>query len=444
MQLEGIRRTGLATRRCAPTLCLLGGETTCASGWERLALAVWLAALLVICVRVLVARHSHSVYPIYAAAARNWLAGADLYDPAEGYRYSPTAALLLVPFSALSDALGDVTWRLLTVSVYVAALAWWCWAVLPVRLTRSQRGVLFLLVLPLSIGNLNNGQSNLLVIGLLLAACASAARRRWNLTAGCVVLASLFKVYPIAVGLLLVLVYPRRLVWRLLAGLAVGLALPFLLQDPHCAAQQYLGWLHHLQSNNRQALSLALVYRDVRLLWRVWLVPLDAPAYAMIQLAVGAGIAALILALRVRARLPRRRAWEATPAERRLLVSLLGLGCCWMTLFGPATESCTYGLLAPTLAWAVLEARLLRNAGWLGSVAIGSYALFVCAELLVWFPDGRWLRNLGTLPLAASLLFVALMIQAFRRLGRPGLSAPPTYGPFVGEVRLEEPASLAA
>jgi hypothetical protein len=407
-------------------------------------LTIWLAAFLVIGARVLVAQHSHSVYPIYAAAARNWLAGGDLYNPAEGYRYSPTAALLLMPLSALQDALGDVVWRLLSGLVYLAALAWWCRAVLPVWLTRSQRGMLFLLVLPLAIGNLNNGQSNLLVIGLLLAACASAARRRWNLTATCVVLASLFKVYPIAVGLLLMLVYPRRLVWRLLAGLAVGLALPFLLQDSHYACQQYLGWLHHLQSNNRQALSLALVYRDVRLLWRVWLVPLDAPAYAVIQFAVGAGIAALILAFRFRAGLPRRHAGEASPAERRLLVSLLGLGCCWMTLFGPATESCTYGLLAPTLAWAVLEARLSRDSGWRGSFAIGSYTLFVCAELLVWFPLGRSLRNLGALPLAASLLFIALTIQVFRRLGKPALSAPPAYAPLVAEGRLDEPASLAA
>ena len=45
--------------------------------------------------------------------------------------------------------------------------------------------------------------------------------------------------------------------------------------------------------------------------------------------------------------------------QRELLTAVVALAACWMMLLGPATESCTYILLAPTLAWAVLESWLV-------------------------------------------------------------------------------------
>ena len=45
---------------------------------------------------------------------------------------------------------------------------------------------MFLLVLPMVIHNLNNGQANLHVIGLLLAGVAAAADERWSLAAAAV------------------------------------------------------------------------------------------------------------------------------------------------------------------------------------------------------------------------------------------------------------------
>src|SRR5436305_6426318 len=115
--------------------------------------------------------------------------------------------------------------------------------------TAAHFGVLFLLVLPLSAGNVNNGQSNVLVMGLILAALAGAAEGRWNLASACIAAACLFKVYPIAVGLLLVVIYPRPLAGRLALALAAGIALPLLLQRPAYAADQYAGWLHHVQGD---------------------------------------------------------------------------------------------------------------------------------------------------------------------------------------------------
>ena len=48
-----------------------------------------------------------------APHARQWLAGAGLYQGGAGdpYRYSPLVTVLFVPFSQLPDRVGGVLWR---------------------------------------------------------------------------------------------------------------------------------------------------------------------------------------------------------------------------------------------------------------------------------------------------------------------------------------------
>src|SRR5206468_3756597 len=101
------------------------------------------------------------------------------------------------PFSLLPDALGGVLWRLLGAGLFLGGFAWWARRVLPGRLSARETAALWLLLLPLCLHSLNNGQSNVHVIGLLLIAVAAAAERRWNLAAICVAVAFCFKVYPL-------------------------------------------------------------------------------------------------------------------------------------------------------------------------------------------------------------------------------------------------------
>lgn len=368
--------------------------------WRRLAIVIWAVILLVICIRGLLNARANSVYPIFAGAARNFWAGTDLYHGPDGpYRYSPLVAALLLPFSLWPDSVGGVLWRLVNAAVYLGALAWWCRVVLPCPLTASQRALLYLLIVPLSVGSLNNAQSNPLVLGLLLAGGAAVARQRWNLASGCVALACLFKVYPIAIGLLLAAVYPRRFAGRFVTALAIGLALPSLVKPPAYVLEQYAGWWHHLQTDDRQQLPIELWYRDVRLLCRSCHVPLSPMAYRVIQLLGAVGIAAGCLGGRL-------AQWE----QRRLLTMLFSLGCCWMTVFGSATESCTYILLAPTLAWTLLDAWLCSSRIWSRSGLALSFGLFTVTQAAVWFPSGgRLVHTLGLQPLAALLLLVCLV-----------------------------------
>ena len=373
--------------------------------WERLAVVLWAAVLVVICIRGLLNARKNSVYPIFATAARDFVAGADLYRHCEApYRYGPLVAALFVPFSVLPDSIGGVLWRLLNAVVYLAALAWWCEAVLPRSLTARQQALLYLLIIPLSIGSLNNAQSNPLVLGLLLAGVAAVPGGRWNLASGCLALACLFKVYPVAVGLLVAAVYPRRFLGRFLVALTIGLALPFLLKPSAYVLRQYAGWWHHLQMDDRQQLSVELWYRDLRLLCQAWHIPLSPIAYQLIQLLAAATIAACCLA----ARLAR---WH----ERRLLTMLCSLACCWMTLLGPATESSTYILLAPTLAWSLLDAWLQPLSRWIRTGLVITFGLFLLTQTAVWFPGAaRHVRALGLHPLAALLLVICVVVMEFR------------------------------
>jgi hypothetical protein len=92
--------------------------------------------------------------------------------------------------------------------------------------------------------------------------------------------------------------------------------------------------------------------------------------------------------------------------QRPLLVTVLALGCCWMTLFGPATESCTYILLAPSLAWALLDAWSRPNGQALRAGLLASFVLFTVTEAAVWFPGVRSFHALGPHPLAALIFLI--------------------------------------
>lgn len=379
---------------------------------EQTVAIVWGVILLVICIRVSISPRAHSVFPIFSTAGAHWRHAQELYFPyffdpdLDVFRYSPPAAALFAPWSAFPERVGNVFWRLCNAAIYLVALSWWAKAVLPVCLSRSHQAFLFLLAVPLSIVCLNNGQSNVLLIALLLGATAAVHSGRWNLAAACVALAVLFKVYPIAIGLLFTLLFPRKFGARLILALVVGLGLPFLLQNPGYVARQYIHWWNLMMADNRHDRPVSnLCSRDLWLLIRLVHFPINFFGYRVIQLLLGGGIALLGLA-------GRRSLWP----QHRLLTRAFSLGCCWMVLCGPATESCTYILLAPTLAWAVIEATLDRRPLWSRLLPWCSFVLFGLSQITSWFPENARMLLLGILPIAGVVLLVGLLETGIREL----------------------------
>jgi hypothetical protein len=373
----------------------LGGWWKSRSWFERGVACLWFSAIVVCCGRSLISPDRNTVYPIFAEAGRAWRATEDVYSTraSEAFRYGPLVAALFAPLSLLPDPVGGVLWRLLNIAVCLTAFAWWMRQVSPTLFVPGHWALAFLLILPLSLGALNNGQSNLLVMGLLLGASAAALTGRWNFSSLCIALAFVFKLYPLAMGLLLLLVHPRRYWWRLPAALAVGLLLPFLLRDPSYVAEQYGGWWARLQDNDRQVLGPMQAYRDFRQLWSLWITPLDYRAYQIIEVVAGVAVAALCL-FRLRTRGP----------DCRLHGLLFSLACSWMTVFGPATESATYVFLAPAAAWAVLRVLRERPSRLGGCLIVSGYSLLVLCQIVNWFSFGRMMHSFGPQPIAGLLL----------------------------------------
>jgi hypothetical protein len=189
------------------------------------------------------------------------------------------------------------------------------------------------------------------------------------------------------------------------------MVLPFLFQQPDYVASQTAHWVVHLQHDERTEMRQELWYRDLRLLCQVCQVPLAPRVYLGLQLGTAAAILLSCL-------LGQRRGWS----ERRLLTWLLALGCFWMTVLGAAAESCTYILLAPSLAGALLRAWQDRWPLLARALLLLSFTVFLLTQAAVWFPFGRQVHTLGLHPVAA-LLFLAGFVLGELRGGEPAEDA---------------------
>jgi hypothetical protein len=336
---------------------------------ERLALKVaaglWVVAMVVILVHVWLKPEASTLYTVFRKGGARWLASQNLYPKVDEYIYSPFAAAFFAPLALLPDRVAGIIWRLMSLAAYAGAF--WAW-LRNVRALPGERAALaWIFLLPLSVGDLFNGQANPLVIGLLMLAVLACRRERWMIAALCVGVAAYFKVYPLAVGLLLAVVHPRKFPWRLAAALVGLFALSLVLQRPAYAWQQYVNWVHSLPRDPRRTLNYFGTYRDFWLMLRVLRVPVSLQGWALLQAASGAALAVYLW-------LAQRR---GVPAER-LDFLLMALGTCWMLLFGPATESSTYVILAPPLVLAWLR---WRGQPYLNGAA-ACYALLIASQML--------------------------------------------------------------
>src|SRR5262249_30128086 len=150
-----------------------------------------------------------------------------------------------------------------------------------------------------------------------------------------------FKVYPIGLGLLLCVVEPRRFGPRLLLAVAIGGAIPFALQSPDYVSRQFEDWVDRVRADGRTEEPIQKGYHDFQKVLRRWGVTTDLSTYRGLEVIAAGAFAGFIW-------WGRRSGWDR---DRQIQASA-GLGLVWCTLFGPATESATYMLLAPVAAHA--------------------------------------------------------------------------------------------
>lgn len=387
--------------------------------WVILAAWAWALVAAATCGRAFLIplNHRHvGVYEVYAVGGKAWLDGGDLYADRDAYdvfRYGPVVALLMAPLGAMSLTAGSFVWRVVNVAVMLGGLVGWVRVCLPPGWTTRQRALVLLLSAPVAASGLIDGQANPLLIGLFLLAAVAAEKRWWMAAAVCLALPVVLKVWPIACVLLFLVVWPRQLGWRVAAVLTLLLAAPLLLRGTDWGVRQYHGWFHLVaQDQGRQDWPLDMSYRDLRLVFRVWLTPLPAKVWAMLQAASAAALAAACC-------LARRRHGATTEVG----VLMLGLGVTWMMVLGPATEGCAYVMLAPVLAWALVHAAHEGAQRWLRALLATAFVGLILTCAVVWFPGGKLLHNYGPHPLMGMLVGVYLCgcaWQAVRADTAPG------------------------
>jgi hypothetical protein len=370
-------------------------------------IGLWTAVLLGIWIRIGFFSRSHDVFATYADAGRRWSSSLPLYTYTRGFVYSPLVAAFFAPFSWLPISLGSILWRLVNAAIFVGAIFWWLKAELTDCIPRSSYWLIFLLILPLSLGNFNNGQVNPMIIGLLMVAILAAHEKRWTLSAVALGFSAYLKIYPLSVGLLLVLIYPRQLSWRVALTLILMGAASFLLQRPGYVLDQYQRWVHTRAADDRR-LNMDIAPRDFAMILRLLHINLSAQATLLLQMIAGAAAAVLCLYGRL-------KKWS----EQRLLICVFATGTCWMLLFGPTTEDATYAMIAPALAFATVQAFHQKTPQWMRFLVCGSFAFLLLGLILnAFFGLKKTPLTMSVQPFGALLFLVYSILWLFREENR--------------------------
>jgi hypothetical protein len=325
----------------------------------------WTTALLVLIVRFCFGLHRAYAFMDYMLAGSHWVRGENLYVNWRGFLYSPAAAAFFAPFACLPLPLAYILWLLLSVAVLLGGLT----AILKTGLfsgiNQKNSGIVYLLLLPFTLGNLDVGQANPFVIGFLMLAVAAVCDEHWNTAAFCIAIPTFFKIYPLALGLLICVIAPRRFSWRLLIALLVLAAAPFLFQHWSYISEQYQAWVATRSGDDRRVYPINYVPLDFWFLihWIAHL-PIGHWLYSLIQLGTGAAVALFSF----------WGTWRQWSTER-VLNGLFVLASVWMVLWGPATESHTYLLLAPALVLALVQSINERHPVWICALVSAAFAL---------------------------------------------------------------------
>ncbi|HEX3147355.1 MAG TPA: glycosyltransferase 87 family protein [Gemmataceae bacterium] len=362
------------------------------------AVTAWAISVAIVAIVVSFPRMSGKLYPTFLAAGEHFRNGEPVYgwfpETQDQYRYSPLVAASFAPWSCLPTPVGAVLWRALQALLLLLSLRAWSRVTVP----QVPWSTLAILSLPLVLGNVYNAQLNPLVLALILGGLAAFASGHFNLAAAAIAGAAIFKVYPLAIGLLLCTIEPRRFTVRLLVAVAIGMALPFAFHSPNYVAQQYSDWFARMGVDDRTHLSVHEGYQDFQRLLHAWGVSMELSSYRLMEVLVGGAMAGWLL-------LGRR-----SQSRRGVNIQLVsGLGLVWCTLFGPASESATYMLLAPVAAQ---SCGIAARGGWLERGWVyAAYALLLSIPIVMWFPSEVSLPYRTLVPQAhGSLMLLAWII----------------------------------
>lgn len=367
--------------------------------------AAWGFCLLIfaiICTDVVLHPDKHNTTPTYRAASTAWWQGIDPYtqNAHAGFFYFPQAAFLFTPFNVLPFLAGEVVWRVFTFGLFLYALTRLNAFFLAAKSPAPSRTFLFLalLAVPSSFASLRNAQFDLPLAALVVLASAEIALARWKAAALWICLAVALK--PLAVvPLLLFSALYWRLIPRVIVGLLVVAAVPFLHWSPAYVAQEYqrcfetLAWASVGDEPRYSELAALLSHAGI-------FVPLPARTvlrviFALVYLGLGA------MAVR-----------KLSLVESAWTVGALAAD--YLMLFNPRTETCSYVFLGPFVAslalyYSALGRRWLARGLGFAAIGLACDAFPRLGTFSVHDLTDRWFK-----PLIAVVFLAALVAFIFR------------------------------
>jgi hypothetical protein len=380
-------------------------------GWPRalrhpltLPIIAWSAwIILLIAVSILVVHTPlRSIFDAYRDGVHRWWAGQPLYNAADprGFVYLTSSPLLFTPFVLLGAPWDDLLWRLCSVALFLFGVWRLLRIIVPERAPIAM-AVIMLLILPAAGVNVQRGQAEMAMAGMMFPGAADAAQRRW--WRGAAMLCLGFALKPLALVLILLygaLFRPLRL--PLAIGVLVVLAAPFLHADPAYVLAQDRAMIDTLLFAAQPGITR---FNDIAMMLHRF--GIDLPPTVMLAIRVGAAALTLWLALAAVRRMPHEEA----------AITVLALAVTYLVVFNPRTELGSYMNLA---ALAGLSAA--------GAWARGQRATAVALALLmlglgtqsygnwIYRPTDVWLK-----PLLGLVYFAFLA----RRIGGRTLAAAP-------------------
>jgi alpha-1,2-mannosyltransferase len=370
---------------------------------------LWLLIFLFVCADVVRRPLRHNTTPTYRLASLQWWEGQDPYSARnhDGFFYFPQAAFLFTPFTWGPFLVGELLCRFLSFTLFGYAL---------IRLQKffldSQDSVpgktllyLALLSLPSALASLRNAQFDLPVASLVILTAAEVAASRWKMATLWLCLAVALKPLGLVPLLLFAALY-WKLIPRLVLGLLIVLALPFLHQHPAFVIHEYVRCFQSLafasKAEEPRYSDLAALLAHLSIYPPDWLKTAGRLVAAPVFLGLGA--AAVRRLTRIDA------AWAVG-----------ALSAVYLMLFNPRTETCSFVFLGAFSASLALRLAHEPNRRWLTiSLAFASLG-FACDAI----PYIHGLTDRWSKPLLA-VLFLPVLIYFILRKPHSASTVIPT------------------
>jgi hypothetical protein len=322
---------------------------------------LWIVAVVVATLQQGVA-HENNNFRIFRAASLHLLRGRDLYAAYptlhfDFYKYSPTFALLFLPFALPPFWLAMLLWNALNAGALYFAIG----MVLPRRTAAAARLIVFLDML----GSLQNVQSNALVAALIIFTFAAYERRHTVLGSLATAIGTYIKVFPLAAASFAIF-HPRkvRVAFALVSCMIALAVLPLLVTSPATLMAQYASW-RAIEARDALARGFTVMELLQLLFHRDW------PNWPLQLL----GVAALLAPVLVR-----RERWSEWEFRRLYLCSVL----VFCVIFNHQAESPTFVLASSGAA--IWFASLERRSRWDWAL-LGFYVAFTILASSDAMPD---------------------------------------------------------